>query len=101
MYTRSKKIIENKTELGNYIEGFDVYNSLFLREILNPSLTRVEYKINNYELRPDLIAQDFYGSTDYTAILMIQSSLKLEDLRKGETLYLLPKDVVDSIINNM
>ena len=101
MYTRSKKIIGNKTELGNYIEGFDVYNSLFLRELLNPSLTREEYKINNYELRPDLIAQEFYGSTDYTAILIIQTGVKLEELRKGKILRLLPKNIVDEIINNM
>ena len=74
MYTRSKKIIGNKVELGNYIEGFDVYNSLFLRNLLDPSLARVEYKINNYELRPDLIAKEFYG---------------------------LPKETVDGLINSM
>ena len=101
MYRRSKKIIENKIELGNYIEGFDLYNSLFLRELLNPSLPRIEYKIVNYELRPDLIALDFYGSTDYTAILIISTGVKVEELRKGKTLYLLGKDIIDSIINRM
>ena len=101
MYRRAKKIIGNKLELGNYIEGFDIYNSLFLRELLNPVLTRVPYEINNYELRPDLIAQDFYGSSDYMAILLIQTGVKIEELRIGKTLYLLPKSTVDSILNNI
>ena len=101
MYTRSKKIIENKLELGNYIENYDLYNSLFLREILNSSLPRVEYKINNYEYRPDLISLDFYGSTDYTAILIISTGVKVEELIKGKTLYLLPKDIIDTIINSL
>ena len=101
MYKRSKKIISNKLELGNYIEDFDIYNSLFLRELLNPSLNRVDYLINNFELRPDLIAKDFYGSDEYTAILIIQTGAKLEDLVKGNILHLLPKETVDAILNNM
>jgi len=101
MFTKKKKIISNRQEIGNYIEGFDVYNSLFLKNLLDPILYREEYTIVNYEYRPDQIAQDFYGSTDYTAILIIQTGIKARDMKKGTKLYLLPKETVDRIINEL
>lgn len=101
MFEKSKVIISNRLELGNYISGFDVYNSLLLNRLLDPTLTKERYKIVNYEYRPDLVAKDIYGSEDYMAILLITTGKKVEEFKKGEYLDVLPKLVVDSIIDSI
>lgn len=101
MFKRNKRIISNKLEIGNYVEEFDIYNSLFLKRLLDPSNTREKYKITLYEYRPDLIAKDYYGSEDYMAILLIETGKELGDFKKGEYLDLIPKDIVDSILESM
>ena len=101
MYRRNKKIISNKLEMGNYVEGFDVYNSLFLKKLLDPEITREKYKIVVYEYRPDLIAEDYYGSSDYLSILLVSTGLGIEDFKKGKYLDLIPKNIVDSILDSL
>ena len=101
MFTRANKIISNIEELGNYIEGFDVYNSLFLNSILDPNLERVSYRITRFEYRPDLIAEEIYGSSSYSAILLISTGKRVSDLTAGTVLYVVPKSTVDEIIRNL
>lgn len=100
MYTKEQKI-QNSTNLGNYIEGFDVYNSLFLQKISDPSLEREKYQITVHEFRPDLMAQDFYGSAEYMGILLVQARVDLKSLKRGVVLELLPKKTIDNIISGM
>lgn len=101
MYTREQKIQNSLTNLSNYIEGFDVYNSLFLQKISDPTLAREKYQITVHEFRPDLMAQDFYGSAEYMGILLVQARVDLKSLRRGVVLELLPKKTIDNIISGM
>ena len=45
MYTRPKRIYTNLKNLEHYIEGEDVYNSLLLFYLQDPSLETEEYTI--------------------------------------------------------
>ena len=101
MYRKKSKIVNTSENLGNYIDGFDVYNSLFLQRITNPLLKRENYTITVYEYRPDLIARDYYGSTSYMGILLAQTKLTVEQLEKGVILSLLPKATIESIISSL
>ena len=101
MYTKEQKIQNSLTNLSNYIEGFDVYNSLFLQKISDPTLEREKYQITVHEFRPDLMAQDFYGSAEYMGILLVQARVDLKSLKRGVVLELLPKKTIDNIISGM
>lgn len=101
MYRKKSKIINTIENLGNYIDGFDVYNSLFLYRLNNQSLTRENYLITIHEYRPDLIARDYYGSTSYMGILLAQTKLTIDQFKKGVVLNLLPKSTIESIISSL
>lgn len=101
MYAKESRIIGARENLSNYIEGEDVYNSLFLHIINDPTIERSLYQITVYEYRPDLIARDFYGSEDYLGILLVQVGLSLEQYKKGTVLSLIPKSIIDGVLANM
>ncbi len=101
MYSKANKIISDKAELSNYIEGFDVYNSQLIEKMKDPDLPKVMYEITVYEYRPDLIAQDFYGSDAYTALILLQNGVGLEFYTKGAVLELIPKSAIDNILSKM
>ena len=101
MYKKKQRIISDETELSNYIDGFDIYNSLIIQKLADPSLQREFYEITVHEFRPDLIAEDFYGDPDYMGLLLIQVRVPITSLRRGVVLKLLPKETVDSIISNL
>lgn len=85
-------------EISQYIEGHDVFNSSLLRKLNDPSLVKVKYMITKYEYRPDLIAQDIYGSTEYCGLLMAQCHISVDSYTRGFVLNIIPKDVLDNII---
>ena len=101
MYSKSGNIISNKENLANYIDGYDLYNSTLLVILNDPSIQRVPYEITAYEYRPDLLARDFYGSTSYMGLLILQASRGLETYKRGSILNLIPKNVLDNILSNM
>lgn len=101
MYTKGSSILSNKQDLSNYIEGFDIYNSKLISMLSDTSLDRDEYTITTYEYRPDLIAADIYGSAKYLGILLLTQSIGLEGYRKGVVLRVIPKVIVDSLINKL
>lgn len=101
MYRKKSKLINNIENLGNYIDGFDVYDSLFLNRINNQSLTRENYLITVHEYRPDLIARDYYGSVSYMGILLAQTKMTVDQFKKGVVLSLLPKTTIESIISSL
>lgn len=88
-------------ELSNYIEGFDVYNARLLDLLKNDDINWQEYTIGTFEYRPDLIAKDIYGSSNYVGILMISTALSLSDFKKGTVIRYIPKSVIDSILLNI
>lgn len=101
MYNKNKTIQYQKEDLGNYIEGSDVYNSLLLLRLSDTSLPRELYQIKTYEYRPDLIAKDYYGSESYLAYILLQGGLRIQDYQKGIILRLIPKETLDSIIDEI
>lgn len=101
MYKNSSKIINKVEDLSNYVEGFDIYNSLLIDKLRDPGLTREYYEITSYEYRPDLIARDYYGSTSYLGLLLLQGARGLEGYSRGEVLKLIPKDILDNLISKL
>ena len=101
MYKKESRIKGNTTELGNYISGSDVYNSTILYKLSDPEIEKVPYEIKTYAFRPDLIAIDFYGSSDYLPYVLLSSGIGLEQYRKGTIIKLIPKEIINNIINNL
>ena len=101
MYSKANKVSSGLEDIVNYISGYDVYNSKLIEQLRDPSLPREQYEIKTFEYRPDLIAQDFYGSTDYEGLLMIQTGSTLTNFRKGITLTLIPKSNLDSLLRSL
>jgi hypothetical protein len=101
MYSRAKIVSSGLEDIVNYISGSDVYNSKLIELLKDPGLEREEYEITTFEYRPDLIAQEVYGSTDYEGLLMIQTGTTLINYKRGETLMLIPKDSLDSLLRSI
>ena len=101
MYRKKNKIIMAKNDPSNYIFGYDIYDSLLLSQINDTTLEKENYEITVHEYRPDLIAQDIYGSTSYLGLFLLQVKKPLTDLKRGTILSVLPKTVLDTIIKNM
>jgi hypothetical protein len=101
MYSKANKVSSGIEDVVNYISGHDVYNSKLIEQLRDPSLPREQYEIKTFEYRPDLIAKDFYGSTDYEGILMVQTGSTLTNFRKGVTLTLIPKSNLDSLLRSI
>ena len=101
MYSRAKIVSSGLEDIVNYISGSDVYNSKLIELLKDPGLEREEYEITTFEYRPDLIAQEVYGSTDYEGLLMIQTGTTLINYKRGETLMLIPKNSLDSLLRSI
>ena len=101
MYSRAKIGSSGLEDRVNYISGSDVYNSKLIELLKDPGLEREEYEITTFEYRPDLIAQEVYGSTNYEGLLMIQTGTTLINYKRGETLMLIPKDSLDSLLRSI
>jgi hypothetical protein len=101
MYSRAKIVSSGLEDIVNYISGSDVYNSKLIELLKDPGLEREEYEITTFEYRPDLIAQEVYGSTNYEGLLMIQTGTTLINYKRGETLMLIPKDSLDSLLRSI
>ena len=101
MYSRAKIVSYGLEDIVNYISGSDVYNSKLIELLKDPGLEREEYEITTFEYRPDLIAQEVYGSTNYEGLLMIQTGTTLINYKRGETLMLIPKDSLDSLLRSI
>ena len=101
MYNKSNAIIVSSNQLVNYIYDFDVYNSMLLYKLSDPTIEKNLYEINLYEYRPDLIAKDFYGSVEYLPYVLISSGMSLDQLKKGTVIKLIPKKILDNILKNI
>lgn len=101
MYTRAKIVSSALEDIVNYVEGEDVYNSKLIELLRDPGLEREEYEITTFEYRPDLIAKEVYGSAGYESLIMIQTGTTLTNYKKGETLMLIPKASLDSLLRSI
>lgn len=100
MYTRPKRIYTNLKNLEHYIEGEDVYNSLLLFYLQDPSLETEEYTIKT-PYRPDLIAGEFYEDDLYEPFVLLQLKTPITFLERGVTIKLIKKDLIDEILNKL
>lgn len=101
MYSKDSKIITSKEELSNYISGIDVYSSELLVLISKSDIPREIYQITDYEYRPDLIAEDYYGSSKFMGLLMLQAGRGLEYLTRGSCISLIPKKYLLELISTL
>lgn len=101
MYRKKDKIITSIYDPSNYVSGYDIFDSLLLSLINDPTLERETHEITVHEYRPDLLAQDIYGSTSYTGLLLLQVKNGLSSLSRGATIEVLPKSVLDVIIKSL
>ena len=101
MYKSNKSITSGIWNLINYIDGIDIYNAYLLQELQRPDLSREIYEIKNYQYRPDLIARDFYGSDNYSGLILLQTGLTLSNFKRGVVLSLISKGDLDNILRNL
>lgn len=100
MYKKPIRIYANVKYLENYIEGADVYNSLLLFYLQDPTLETNEYTVKT-PYRTDLIAEEFYGDVSYEPYVILQIKVPLNQVIRGRTFNLITKSVLESILNNI
>lgn len=101
MYTKPQRLISKIENLGNYVEGFDIYNSKFLSMILDPKIEKINFTIQTSEYRPDLVAKRFYGDESYMGLVIVQSRKSLNEFKEGTTIQLIPKNKLDELLRNV
>lgn len=101
MYSKTNKIFTGISNIENFIEETDVYNSKLLLYLSDPTIERVDYEIITGQYRPDLIAKDFYGEYSYESFIILQAGLPLAGFKRGVVLRLIPKDTLDSILSSI
>ena len=101
MYSKENKVYTGLSNLENYINDNDVYNSKLLFLLTNPSIEREDFIILKNQFRPDLIAKEYYGDSSYLGMLLLQASLPLSGYSEGTTLKLIPKSTLDSILSSI
>ena len=101
MYKSNKSVTSGIWNLTNYIDGSDIYNAYIIQELQRPDLSREMYEIKNYKYRPDLVAKDYYGSENYTGLVLLQTGLTLSNFKRGVILNLIRKDDLDRILRNL
>lgn len=102
MYTRPSRISSGTPEVFDFIsEERGVYDSLLLYRLSDSLIPRENYEIKVSPFRPDLIAEDFYGSAEYLDLVVLQAAIGLQDYRVGTIISLIPKNVLDLIISNV
>lgn len=101
MYKKSQKITGNTSQLSNYIEGIDIFNSTLLYKLTDPLIEREGFEITVEEYRPDLIAQKYYSNSDYLPYVILSCGLSLDQYKKGNIIRLIPKKILEEIIRSV
>lgn len=100
MYTKKDNVNSNDIELCNYVEGYDIHNSLLIKKLFEPGVIKESFKITTGVYRPDIIARQYYGSEEYTWCVVLQVGY-LKNFVNGNIIELIPKIILDSIINSI
>lgn len=101
MFNKKNKISESKQDLSNYIDDYDLFNSLLFDKLRDPSIKRISYTITKYEYRPDLIAKEIYGDEKYMGLLIYTCGLNLEQYQVGVVLQVIPKSDLDRLVDSV
>lgn len=99
MYKRSTNTTTGRADLSNYVEGYDLYNSEITMKLRDLYPYRKTYKIKTKEYRPDLIAEELYGSTNFTGLLIMMNGSGLEAFGHGAVIEYIPGDYLSGIID--
>lgn len=101
MYKKSQKITGRTSEISNYVEGIDIFNSTLLYKLTDPLIEREGFEITVEEYRPDLIAQKYYSNRDYLPYVILSCGLSLDQYKKGNIIRLIPKKILEEIIGSV
>lgn len=100
MYTKPSRIYTNIKNLENYINGADVYNSLLLFYLQDPSLETEEYIVKT-PYRVDIIAEEFYGDVGYEPFVILQIKTPINKVTRGRSFNLITKEELLKILEKI
>ena len=100
MYTKPSRIYTNIKNLENYINGADVYNSLLLFYLQDPSLETEEYIVKT-PYRTDIIAEEFYGDVGYEPFVILQLKTPINKLTRGKSFNLITNKELTKILEKI
>ena len=100
MYTKPSRIYTNIKNLENYINGADVYNSLLLFYLQDPSLETKEYIVKT-PYRTDIIAEEFYGDVGYEPFVILQLKTPINKVTRGRSFNLITKEELTKILEKI
>lgn len=101
MYKKISKITTSQGDPSNYIEGYDVYNSLLVNKLRDSQEEKIAYQIKTKDYRPDLIAKELYGDTKWMGLLMMTCGIGLEGYKKGTIILVYPKSSLEKILGSL
>ena len=100
MYTKPSRIYTNIKNLENYINGADVYNSLLLFYLQDPSLETKEYTVKT-PYRTDIIAEEFYGDVGYEPFVILQLKTPINKVTRGRSFNLITGEELIKILEKI
>lgn len=100
MYTKPSRIYTNIKNLENYINGADVYNSLLLFYLQDPSLETKEYIVKT-PYRTDIIAEEFYGDVGYEPFVILQLKTPINKITRGRSFNLITEEELIKILEKI
>ena len=100
MYTKPSRIYTNIKNLENYINGADVYNSLLLFYLQDPSLETKEYIVKT-PYRTDIIAEEFYGDVGYEPFVILQLKTPINKVTRGRSFNFITKEELTKILEKI
>lgn len=100
MYTKPSRIYTNIKNLENYINGEDVYNSLLLFYLQDPSLETKEYTVKT-PYRTDIIAEEFYGDVGYEPFVILQLKTPINKVTRGRSFNLITGEELIKILEKI
>ena len=100
MYNKPSRIYTNIKNLENYINGADVYNSLLLFYLQDPSLETEEYIVKT-PYRVDIIAEEFYGDVGYEPFVILQIKTPINKVTRGRSFNLITKEELLKILEKI
>lgn len=100
MYTKPSRIYTNIKNLENYINGVDVYNSLLLFYLQDPSLETKEYTVKT-PYRTDIIAEEFYGDVGYEPFVILQLKTPINKVTRGRSFNLITEEELIKILEKI
>lgn len=100
MFTRPSRIYTDVKNLEHYIEGADVYNSLLLFYLQDPTLETEEYIVKT-PYRTDIIAEEFYKNVEFEPYVIFQLKTPINMVTRGRVFNLITIEELMKIINKI